>query len=384
MTFLRNRRVRFAVYQVLYVGGLLSLVMVALITARHNLTEQGITSGFGFLWRSTGWEMSYSLLPTSGSDPYWYFLAVGFLNTIVIGLVSLLLASMIGAVVGTARISKNLAAQFISTLYVELFRNIPLIVQLFFWYSLFGRVPSVRQSLELGGVFLNNRGLFVPGLNVAGWSVAMFYLTVVSVLGLVAWLLAARRFRRIKTGHKQIAILSLITAGAFVAGMSLWLGHTPGAPLISFPELRGLNFRGGYRVQPEVYTLVLGIGLYGGAYVAEIVRGGFQSVSRGQTEAAQGLGLKPWHVFIRIRLPLAFRSMLPILTNQYVWLIKATTLGAVVGFSDIFAVVVTGITQSGQTLEFIGILMGGFLFINFTFVKVLNYINSAIALKGNN
>ncbi len=147
MTFLRNRRVRSAVYQGLYVGGLVSLIIVALVTAHHNLTSQGITSGFGFLWRSTGWEMGFSLLPTSANDPYWYFLAVGFLNTIVIGVVSLVLASLIGAVVGVARISDNLAAQFVSTLYVELFRNIPLIVQLFFWYSLFGRIPAPRQAV---------------------------------------------------------------------------------------------------------------------------------------------------------------------------------------------------------------------------------------------
>jgi len=144
-----------------------------------------------------------------------------------------------------------------------------------------------------------------------------------------------------------------------------------------------LNLRGGLRVSPEFSALLVAIGIYGGAYIGEIVRGGFKAVGKGQTEAAHSLGLSPWQTFSRIRLPLALRAMLPILANQYIWLIKATTLGIAVGFTDFFMIVAVTINQSGQTLEAIAILMGGFLVINLSIAAVFNRINRAIALKGN-
>lgn len=160
-------------------------------------------------------------------------------------------------------------------------------------------------------------------------------------------------------------------------------GRLPATPLLSLPAQKGLNIRGGLRIQPELYALAFAIAIYGGAYIGEIVRGGFKSVGRGQTEAARALGLTPWQVFSRVRLPLAVRAMLPILINQYVWLIKATTLGITIGFADFFMVIAGSITHSGHTLEFIGILMAGFLVISFTLAAALNRINRSIALKGN-
>ena len=174
----------------------------------------------------------------------------------------------------------------------------------------------------------------------------------------------------------------MIAVGAIVAVTAVVLGHDAGTAWITNPELKGLNIRGGYRIQPEVYALAFSIAIYGGAYIGEIVRGGFKAVGQGQSEAAQALGLSPWQAFSRVRLPLAMRAMLPILANQYVWLIKATTLGIVVGFSDFFMVIATSITQSGQTLEFIGILMIGFLIINLSLARIFNAINKAVKLKG--
>ena len=175
----------------------------------------------------------------------------------------------------------------------------------------------------------------------------------------------------------------LAACGAYVPMISgRGLGHTGGAQIMTWPAVRGLNIQSGYRIPPEIYALVFAIAIYGGAYVAEIVRGGFNAVSKGQVEAAQSLGLTPWSVFSRVRFPLAFRSMLPILTNQYVWLIKATTLGIIVGFADFFMVVNAAITHSGQTFELVGLLMVTFLIINFTLAAILNRINKAVALKG--
>ncbi|MCZ4291634.1 ABC transporter permease subunit [Hoeflea alexandrii] len=148
------------------------------------------------------------------------------------------------------------------------------------------------------------------------------------------------------------------------------------------PELRGLNIRDGIRIPPEFLSLLIGMAIYGGAYIAEIIRAGFLSVGKGQAEAAQSLGLTPWQVFSRVRLPLAIRAVLPTLINQYVWLFKATTLGIVVGYTDFFAVISVSINQAGQTLELIGILMLGFLIMNNTIAFLLNRVNDAIALKG--
>jgi ABC-type amino acid transport system permease subunit len=156
----------------------------------------------------------------------------------------------------------------------------------------------------------------------------------------------------------------------------------PGSDIFSVPALRGLNFRGGITIPPELSALAIATAIYGGAYIAEVIRAGFLSVGKGQVEAARALGLSPWHVFSRIHLPLAIRAVLPTLINQYVWLFKATTLGIVVGFADFFSVISVSINQSGQTLELIAILMVGFLVMNNSLSFILNRVNKAIALKG--
>ncbi|TIY00556.1 MAG: ABC transporter permease subunit, partial [Mesorhizobium sp.] len=178
----------------------------------------------------------------------------------------------------------------------------------------------------------------------------------------------------------QLGGVAIALLCAFAA---LWVGRLPDLPLLDIPRLQGLNLRGGLRIPPEFMALVVGMAIYGGAYIGEIVRGGFKAVGRGQVEAAQSLGLSPWRIFSRVRLPLALRAMLPILANQYVWLIKATTMGIVVGFTDFFMITALTINHSGQTLEAIFILMAGFLTINLSLAAVFNRINRAIALKGN-
>lgn len=363
-------------------GLLLAVVLTGTLVARQNLAEQGITSGFGFLTKSTGWDINFSLLPTSNFSPYWWVLLMGVLNTLFLGIVSLVCATLVGGVVGLARVSTNKAAQTLGTIYVETFRNIPLILQVFFWYALANRLPAPRNAIEVGDIFLTNRGLYVPGFNVLGGAVALFYLIVAVTLGGLIWFAAARRFKRMEPARKSLIGTLVAAVGAALAVVTLYFGHEPGTPIFTLPELAGLNIKGGYRIQPEFYALAFAIALYGGAYIGEIVRGGFKAVGRGQTEAGQTLGLTSWQVFSRIRLPLALRSMLPILTNQYVWLIKATTLGVVVGYSDFFMTIAGAITHSGQTLELIGLLMAGFLTINFTLSSILNRINKAVALKG--
>ena len=177
--------------------------------------------------------------------------------------------------------------------------------------------------------------------------------------------------------------LAATAAALAVALIILVMARDPDAPLLNVPQLQGLNLRGGLRIPPEFAALAIAIAIYGGSYIGEIVRGGFMAVGKGQIEGAQSLGLTPWQVFRLVRLPLALRAMLPILANQYVWLMKATTMGIAIGFTDFFMIVALTINHSGQTLEAIGILMAGFLTINLSLAAVFNHINKAIALKGN-
>ncbi len=378
----RSKRFRGAAIQAGFVAVLVALVIGATLTARANLSAQGLTSGFGFLWKSTGWEMNFTLMETTTTDPYWWYLLMGLLNTLFMGVIGLAGASILGLIVGLMRSGRNPAARLLGTIYIELFRNLPLILQLFFWYALANALPNPRNSLAFAGALLNARGIYLPGLIIGRGTVALAVLAILISAALAVWVLASRRFRQIEPTRQRRLALCSVAAGLALSALAVVLGHDPSQPWITMPKLAGLKIDGGFRIQPEFYALAIAIMTYGAAYVGEIVRGGFKAVGRGQMEAANALGLSPWQVFSRVRMPLAFRAMLPILINQYVWLIKATTLGIAVGFSDFFMVIASSITHSGQTLEFIAILMGGFLLINFSLAAVLNRLNRAIALKG--
>jgi His/Glu/Gln/Arg/opine family amino acid ABC transporter permease subunit len=381
-SLLRNRKVRNALFQAVYVGALGALVIAGALIARENLAAQGITSGFDFLLKPTGWEMTFSLLPTKPVDPYWWYFLVGILNTLFLGTFGLVLATIVGTIVGLAQISSNDLARLIGRSYVDVFRNIPLILQVFFWNAVVTNLPSPRNAHEAWGLFLSNRGLYVPAANVQGTAILAAALALLAGIVLPIWI---GRTSRLDSAPGQRPPLQL-AAGAVALGCAvlfLFFGRLPDTPVLDFPALKGLNLQGGLRIPPEFSALVVAIAIYGGAYIGEIVRGGFKAVGKGQLEAANSLALNRWQGFSLVRLPLALRAMLPILANQYVWLMKATTMGIAIGFADFFMVVALTINHSGQTIEAIGMLMGGFLVINLSLAAVFNRINSAIALKGN-
>ncbi|RAZ78711.1 ABC transporter permease subunit [Mesorhizobium atlanticum] len=382
VSLLRNQKVRNALLQVLYVGSLAALVLAGIVIARRNLAEQGITSGFDFLYKSTGWDVNFSLLPATANDPYWWFFLIGIINTLFLGSVGLVLATLVGTIVGLARTSSNELAQLLGRTYVDIFRNIPLILQVFFWYAIITHLPTPRAAHEALGMFLTSRGLYVPFPNVGGIAFAAAILAVIAAIALPIWIGRTSRLSQ-PFGERLGIQLAAAATALTTAAVILALGRLPDLPLLDFPALQGLNLKGGLRIPPEFSALAIAIAIYGGSYIAEIVRGGFKAVGKGQMEAALSLGLSPWRVFTLVRLPLALRAMLPILANQYVWLMKATTMGIAVGFTDFFMIVALTINHSGQTLEAIGILMAGFLAINLSLAAVFNRINKAIALKGN-
>lgn len=377
MAFLRNQKTRNILLQALFVAVVLVIILGGWRNAQGVMQAQNMVSGFGFLKKSAGWDVSFSLIPVTAMDPYWRFFLAGILNTLFLGTMGLMLATLVGAMVGIARTSGNEMLMLLGRIYVDFFRNIPLILQVFFWYAVVTHLPTPRNAVLFGPLTLSNRGIYVPALNLGGWWVLAIAVVILATL-VLALVLGSRRSR----GPRRGRVLAVLAGGAVLVAVLVLLGRLPDAPLIDLPQMAGLNIRGGLRVSPEFTALLVAIGIYGGAYIGEIVRGGFQSVSRGQLEAARSLGLRPWQVFSRVRFPLALRAMLPILANQYVWLIKATTMGIAIGFTDFFMIVAVTINQSGQTLEAIAILMAGFLVINLTLAAIFNRINRAIALKG--
>lgn len=379
---LRNQRVRNASLQVLFVGTIGALMLAGTFIARQNLASQGITSGFDFLFKSTGWDVTFSLLPVTANDPYWWYFLIGIINTLFLGSVGLILATIVGTIVGLARTSSNELAQLLGRTYVDIFRNIPLILQVFFWYAVITHLPTPRAAHDLWGVLLTSRGVYVPVPNVGGAALLAAALAVIAAIALPLWLGRTSRLSQ-PVGERLVIQLAGAAVALACAAVILVTGRLPDLPLVDFPALQGLNLKGGLRIPSEFSALAVAIAIYGGSYIAEIVRGGFKAVGKGQMEAALSLGLSPWRVFVLVRLPLALRAMLPILANQYVWLMKATTMGIAVGFADFFMIVALTINHSGQTLEAIGILMAGFLTINLSLAAIFNRINKAIALKGN-
>ena len=369
----RRMTPRELVAQLVLVAVVLIVVIGAVRSAQVNLAELGITSGFSFLDRDTGWSYSFSLIERSIDDTYRKTLLIGFLNTIFVGSVSIVFATILGFVIGTMRDSRNLGLQVASAGYIQIFRNIPLILQVVFLYAILIHLPGPKQAHSLGDlVFMSNRGIMVPVLTLP--------------LGVVAGVVAASialgvvlaRF----AGSALRAVLGWLAGTAVLLVCAIAVFTPEGAGIVSVPYLKGLRFRDGLTLSVELVAMIVGIVLYGAAYVGEVVRGGLAQVERGLVEAGESLGMGAFAVWWKIKVPMALRSIVPPLGNQWIFIMKATTVGVAIGFSDLFYIVSTSITQSGQTLELIAILMGGFLLVNFCLAQAVNWLNGRLALKG--
>lgn len=361
----------------LIIQGLLIAVTVVVVyaaveSARVNLTALGITSGFGFLERSTGWSYAFSLIDRSINDSYARTLTIGFLNTVFVGALTIVLSTIVGVLVGTFRDARNPALKTAATLYIQIFRNIPLILQAIFWYAIVIHLPGPRQAMSLAdSVFLSNRGFMVPLLNV---SLSVALLLVLILIGAV-FLLRKAGISLVQSLVAWVGLLIFLLLGA-------WGLFVPtGEGVISWPELKGLRFVGGLTISPELLVMIIAIVLYGSAYIAEVVRGGLAEVPKGLIEAGEALGLTRRSIWTRIKMPMALRTIIPPLGNQWLFIMKATTIGVAIGFSDLFYIVSTSITQSGQTLELIAILMGAFLLVNFSIAQFVNWLNERLKLK---
>lgn len=368
----KKSRQRKITIQVLLV--IISIIAIwgAVSSAQVNLAALGITNGFGFLDRSTGWDYSFSLVERSINDPYSKTLVIGFQNTIFVGFISIFFATIFGFIIGTGRDSSHPGVKAASTVFVQTFRNIPLILQGVFLYSVLIHFPGPRQSMSFAdSVFLSNRGLMLPGLNVSPSVAVALILAIASVAVLLVW----RKVPLLR------GLIIWIAAAISMSVIVAFVMRPEGEPLLSIPSLKGLRFNGGITVSIELVAMITAITLYGSAYIAEVVRGGLKQVPRGLIEAGQAVGLTQGQIWHRIKMPMSLRSIIPPLGNQWIFIMKATTIGIAIGFSDMFYIVSNSITQSGQTLELIFLLMAAFLTVNFSISIFTNWLNNRLKLK---
>ncbi|KRR24456.1 amino acid ABC transporter permease [Bradyrhizobium retamae] len=361
------------VLQLLFVAALAWISYEIVANARANLQAQRITAGFGFLANNAGFDVSQSLIPYSGSDPYTRVFVVGLLNTLLVSVIGIFFATLIGFLVALGRLSPNWLLARISGGYVELIRNLPLLFQILFWYlAVLAALPNPRQSISVfDSFFLSNRGLVIPKpIGEAGFEPFVVALLVAIVAAIMLWRYARRQLFQ---SGKVIKVWPY--ALGMVVGLPLLSVLIFGAPVtFEVPVLRGFNFAGGSRLIPEFVALTLALSTYTAAFIAEIVRAGILSVHKGQMEAGSSLGLQRGSVLRLIVIPQAMRVILPPLTNQYLNLTKNSSLAVAIGYPDLVSVFAgTTLSQTGQAIEIIGITMGVYLLISLVTSAIMSF-----------
>jgi len=362
-----------------------ALVIIALIgffiihNTLANLDRQHISTGFGFLKHEASFGIGESLIPYSASNTYGRALVVGVLNTLLVSFVGIVLTLILGTFVGIARLSSNWLVSKLAGIYIEVFQDIPVLIQLIFWYSLFYEMlPSPRKALSpFKGLFLSNRGCVFA---IPEWNHGFTLATVAFFIGCVIVFFVRRwaKKRQEKTG--EIFPFFRFALGVII-GLPFIVWLIAGAPFeMNTPILSGFNFKGGVNISPEFTSLLLGLVLYTAAFVAEVVRAGIQSVSKGQTEAAISLGLKPSLVLNLVILPQAMRVIVPPLTSQMLNLTKNSSLAVAIGFPDFVSVCGTTINQTGQAIEGIVLIMLVYLCFSLSTSAFMNWYNKKIAL----
>jgi general L-amino acid transport system permease protein len=359
--------------QIVFVAALAWIGYEIVANARANLETQRITSGFGFLSNTAGFDVSQSLISYSQSDTYTRVFFVGLLNTLLVAIIGIFFATVIGFIVGLGRLSPNWLVARISGGYVELVRNLPLLFQILFWYlAVLGVLPNPRQSISLfGSFFLSNRGLVIPKpIGAAGLEPVALALLIAIV---VAWGLSYYARRQLFESGRLIKVWPY--ALGLLIGLPLLASLAFGAPVtFEIPELKGFNFSGGSRVIPEFVALTLALSIYTAAFIAEIVRAGILSVHKGQLEAGSSLGLSRGTTLRLIVVPQALRVILPPLTNQYLNLTKNSSLAVAIGYPDLFSVFAgTTLSQTGQAIEIIAITMGVYLLISLVTSAIMSF-----------
>ncbi|MDE0228848.1 MAG: amino acid ABC transporter permease [Spirochaetaceae bacterium] len=369
---------RGVILQLLLVLGVALFIAFIVANTKANLERAGLSAGYGFLWDTSAFDINQRLISYDSTNTYGRAFIVGGLNTVLVASMGVVAATIIGFLAGILRLSRNYLVSRIVTVYVEFTRNVPLLLQIIFWWVILLALPRVRDSIQFAGaVYLNNRGVRMPAPVFEQGSAVLL---IALVVGVAATVLVARWARATQdaTGRKfPVGWTGL----GLVVGLPLVLFFVTGRPIgLDMPEMGRFNLQGGFNVTPELVALWLALASYTGAFISEIVRGGILSVSKGQTEAAGALGLPRGLTLRKVILPQALRAIVPPLTSQYLNLTKNSSLAVAIGYQDLVSIGDTILNQSGQALEVISIYMVTYLTLSLLTSTFMNWYNGRIAL----
>ncbi|SEG22595.1 amino acid ABC transporter permease [Vibrio hangzhouensis] len=377
---LYNPTFRSVVFQVIAVFALGLFFYTIVDNALSNLAARGIATGFDFLDQEAGFGIGLTLIEYDETFSYGRTFYVGLLNTALVSILGIVLATVLGFVIGIARLSSNWLVSRFAAVYIEIFRNIPLLLQIFFWYfAVLQALPSARQSMSLGeAIFLNVRGLYFPapvfgeGSNVV---IGAFIFGVIATIIVKIWANNKQKLTGQQTPMVRIGL-------GLVVGLPLVAYLVMGMPISAeYPVLKGFNFRGGISIIPELAALTLALSIYTASFIAEIVRSGINAVNHGQTEAAMSLGLPRSRTLKLVVIPQAMRIIIPPLTSQYLNLTKNSSLAMAIGYPDLVSVFAgTTLNQVGQAIEIIAMTMGVYLTLSLVTSALMNLYNKKVAL----
>ena len=378
-SFLHDPRIRSIFYQVVVFAAVIGGVYWIVDNTIANLQRANIASGFGFLKGRAGFDISQTLIPYNNDSTYGRALLVGFLNTLYVAVLGVILASILGFLIGVGRLSHNWIIRKLSTVYVEIFRNIPPLLVIFFWYfGVLSVLPQARESMELPfSTYLNNRGFFFPAII---WGENSNWIGIAFIVGIIGAVLVKylSKKRQEKVGRRLPVIqLNLL----MIIGLPLLMFFALGAPVsFDYPQLGTFSLTGGAQIKPEFMSLFLALSFYTAAFIAEIVRAGVMGVPSGQSEAAEAVGLRRKQALRLVVIPQAMRIVIPPLSSQYLNLIKNTSLAIAIGYPDLVAVGGTILNQTGQSIEVVAIWMVIYLSISLVVSGFMNWFNNRMAL----
>ena len=377
---LRSRAVRGLLYQVIALG----LIGLGVWFLAHNTVEnmrvRGIQSGFDFLTGPAGFDIGELMIPYESTDPYWKAFLVGLLNTLRVAIIGIVLTTILGTLIGVGRFSNNAIVRGLCYGYVELFRNVPVLLQLLVWYLVLTEwLPSPEEPIAVAGLFFLSKGGF--SFPVPVWGAGQALAAAGALLGgVVAWAWArAARHHFEQTGRTRpvaLPALALVIAGALVGWV---LGGAPSA--WNIPQAGDVSVDGGSSFTPEFISVLLGLTFYTAAFVAEVVRAGIASVPRGQSEASGALGLSTGQQMRLVVLPQALRVIIPPMTNQFLNLTKNSSLAVAIGYPDVVSISNTAINQTGRAVECIALIMLIYLTTSLTTSGLMNWYNTRSAIK---
>ncbi len=381
VAFYNNPENRAIIYQVLALGLIFLLSYFVINNMFTNIEKRGINTGFDFLSSEAGFGILQSLVAYDESDTHGKVFIVGLLNTVLVSVIGIIFASIIGLLVGIGRLSKNFMVSKLSLIYIETFRNIPILLQILFWYNVvLASLPSPRQSISFfDSIFFNNRGLYIPRpILESGFTAVIiaFIIAIASVIYLKKW--STKRHN--ETGEEFPLFFTSI---AILIGAPTLVFLLSGSPAsLEIAALKGFNFKGGWTLIPELLALAFALSIYTATYIAEAVRAGIEAVPKGQKEAAAALGLKDSTILKKVVLPQALRVIIPPVINQYLNLLKNSSLATAIGYPELVTVFSgTSLNQVGQAIEIILMTMAVYLTISIIISVFMNYVNSRMQIK---